>query len=448
MLSATLMMFGVCAATDLGYCQTAPSVPNLIAYQGRVTLSGGSPVADGNYPATFTLYNHSSGGSSLWSENANLTTNSGTFSHNLGSITALPTTLTTANDSLWLAIVFNGELLSPRTRIIGNAFSLTANQLEMNNGTGVTALRTNPTNHQLSQYGSDGAERARLWGTEWPQFLMDANTVNGSTDDIELSTNGGDGSLIRLRKPTGGNGLSLYSGTNSFGSTFSMTDPGGSTIVQFNTGNVGDDIVELPDNSISSPELFDEPGVASVVDTNVLALGGAFANVISRTITVPSSGYVLAIGTVDVRPTGSSTSGEIRAAISTSSLTFASPSYAHDIDSLESYQCVTVHKTVSVAAGAHTFYLQVDHPNASWGVRSRSLSLLYLPTSYGSVTASASAIEDGNTGTGDPDSDMTVSVADGKSDLEAMRGQIANLQRRLSELEAVNSALIIKKSDE
>lgn len=163
--------------------QTAPSVPNLIAYQGRVTLAGGRSVADGSYPAMFTIYNYSSGGVSLWFENTNVTTNSGTLSHNLGSAVALPSTLTVANYSLSLAIVFDGDLLSPQTRIVCDAFSLTADQLAMNNGSGVVALRTDPTNHQMSEYGSDSAEQVCMGGGEWPQLVLDANAVNGSPDD-------------------------------------------------------------------------------------------------------------------------------------------------------------------------------------------------------------------------------------------------------------------------
>ncbi len=48
---------------------SAPAVaPSVISFQGFLTDSGGSPVANGSYPMQFGLYSASSGGSPIWAE--------------------------------------------------------------------------------------------------------------------------------------------------------------------------------------------------------------------------------------------------------------------------------------------------------------------------------------------------------------------------------------------
>lgn len=434
----------VCYVAVTGYAQNAPSVPNLIAYQGLVTLAGGSPVANGSYPATFTIYNYSSGGASLWSENANVTTNGGRFSHNLGSVSALPATLSYSNDSLWLAITFNGELLTPRSRIVGNAFSLTANNLEGNNGVGVVSLRANSNAHQISQYGNDGGEQMRLWGPSYAELVMDGNAIDNATDDILLSTNSGAGSILRLRKPGGTAGAVLHSGGAGAGGSLTLTNDAGTSTV-FMDGDLSSDVsVLLPAGAISSTEEFNEPGAASdIVNPSASIADHAFTTLATRTINAPGAGYVLALGSLQARVQGSFyDSVNIGISTSPSSLPVSQQTpliYTHGFNDILSLP-VTVQGLFSVGAGVTTFYLLAEDDTSYWTAGHRKLTLVYLPTSYGTID-SPSAPDGGSDLSSAPDyhaeRDASAAVNNDRMarELEMMRIQAAEQTERIRRLE-------------
>ena len=66
-------------------------VPNLISYQGLMTLPSGAPVANGAYDIKFELFDVPSSGSALWSETqSGISVHSGTFTVSLGSVSPLP----------------------------------------------------------------------------------------------------------------------------------------------------------------------------------------------------------------------------------------------------------------------------------------------------------------------------------------------------------------------
>ncbi len=100
--------------------------PNLLSYQGQVLTAGGAPVANGVYPAVFTFFPVSSGGTSLWTESASITTSAGLFAHTLGSVTPIPTSVFTTNPDVWLEVTVNGQLQTPRTQLtsVGNAITV------------------------------------------------------------------------------------------------------------------------------------------------------------------------------------------------------------------------------------------------------------------------------------------------------------------------------------
>ena len=85
--------------------------PRLMNFQGRLTDTVGSPVADGIHSVTFRCFTSSSGGVLLWQETQNVTTTKGIFSVLLGAV-----------DSLRPG-VFSGDLASVHNNsITTNAF--------------------------------------------------------------------------------------------------------------------------------------------------------------------------------------------------------------------------------------------------------------------------------------------------------------------------------------
>lgn len=93
-------------------------VPQMINYQGRLADSLGNPVSDGDYQITFSIWNWPSGGTLLWtSEAQTIPVVDGLFTYQLGSNVQLPHSLFI--DSLrWLAIkVGDDEEITPRTQL-------------------------------------------------------------------------------------------------------------------------------------------------------------------------------------------------------------------------------------------------------------------------------------------------------------------------------------------
>ncbi|MBL0057633.1 MAG: hypothetical protein IPP35_00555 [Elusimicrobia bacterium] len=72
-------ILALAAGIALSYPALA-AAPNEIAYQGKLTDNGGSPLADGSYSITFSVYGSASGGSPIESVNQSVSTVNGVFS--------------------------------------------------------------------------------------------------------------------------------------------------------------------------------------------------------------------------------------------------------------------------------------------------------------------------------------------------------------------------------
>ncbi len=156
----------------------------------------------------------------------------------------------------------------------------------------------------------------------------------------------------------------------------------------------------LPTNAISASEMLNEPGVAGNGTVTSATLVVAPHPIAARTITIPTSGYVLAMGTAqaDIIHTNGTASvsfwgvnNRASAFLDNHALTISIPSVAPG--SLNPYrQPVTVQALFGVPAGANTFYFLA----AGFGdVRATEvqLTLLFFPTAYGTVTGATGAGE-------------------------------------------------------
>lgn len=441
-MAISLSTIAVWAVT--GYAQLGPSVPNQISFQARVTGPGGAPVADGTYPVQFTLYTTSTGEpfSEIWTEETSVTVGGGVFTHNLGSTVGYPLNLQDVSDadSLWLEVTFDGEVLDPLTRVVSNLYSATADLLETHSGSSPSRIGIRTTSsHQLSQYGSDGGEQGRLWGPNWGELILDAAAINGTTDDVLLTSNNGDGGVLQLRKAAGLAGASLRGGSPGSGATLGLTDAVGSTTVFLDGNQTGDAAVQVPAGAISAIEEFNEPGVAS---TNSTTISGLTGTLLSRSITVPSAGYVLAIGScqIGIAHTSGTTDSAAFAVSSDGSFPVGS-TLKHEISgsvpSGEFYEVITVHSLFPVSAGVNTFSLLGTGTPGAYGARTRQLSLVFIPTAYGTVSAPASPGGNGDLSAADSNvKGETFEVVRLRRELDSVRSQAEETTRRLTELEA------------
>ena len=106
-------------------------VPQLIAYQGRLTEDDGQPLV-GAHQVKFRLYDQERGGSRLWEEAHALSfdaRDNGVFSVVLGSLTPFKTV--TFTRQLWLALEVDhdGEM-SPRLRLTAAGYALNADTID------------------------------------------------------------------------------------------------------------------------------------------------------------------------------------------------------------------------------------------------------------------------------------------------------------------------------
>jgi hypothetical protein len=100
------------------------AVSRLINFQGRVTDTGGTPVASST-ALVFRLYNVSSGGSALYTESQTVTPDGdGLYSVNIGNVT--PLSGVDFTQDLWLSVEVNTELLPGRYQLTTSPYAVYA----------------------------------------------------------------------------------------------------------------------------------------------------------------------------------------------------------------------------------------------------------------------------------------------------------------------------------
>ncbi len=127
LISSMLAVFIFFILTAAGFAD----VPQMINYQGTLTDSSGTPVANGNYSIEFKIYDVASGGTALWSEKWDTTTTqitvvNGLFNVMLGFQTPIPASFFASHPLTYLGIkVGTDSEMLPRQQItsVGYAFA-------------------------------------------------------------------------------------------------------------------------------------------------------------------------------------------------------------------------------------------------------------------------------------------------------------------------------------
>ena len=132
------------------------------------------------------------------------------------------------------------------------------------------------------------------------------------------------------------------------------------------------------------------PGVAQNHRSTGFSLSTSWQNVLSRTITCPAAGYVLAIGTCELASqTNSYTGGDISV-----SSTSGSPSSVQNSWGMDRVNDTSAHTTVPIqhvmqvtSSGDKTFYL-VARESTGGNTRTdgATLTLVYIPKAYGAIS--------------------------------------------------------------
>ena len=264
----------------------------------------------------------------------------------------------------------------------------------------------------------------------------------------------GAGGYFRVSATTGTDYAFVVDGNASGGSTVSL--PSGVSPSVFNTGVTGTGSVVLPADAISTPEILNEPGAANNINNARVVLSANDNLTLSRTITIPGSGYVLALGTAEALIThATGTTSTIQVSVSrdcdasptgplTQQTNIVLPA---SLPSGLYRQTVTVHGLFQANAAGSTTYCIYGYKASSTNVEfdDQNLTLLYVPTAYGTTVtnlAEAGRPEDESEVAGAPltagdiASERAASIRDNQdriaSELAEMQAQIEAMRAQLA----------------
>ncbi|MGD8414126.1 MAG: hypothetical protein PVF33_07830, partial [Candidatus Latescibacterota bacterium] len=218
----------------------------------------------------------------------------------------------------------------------------------------------------------------------------------------------------------------------------------GSTML-LQTEYTGNDAVDFPQNAISPFENLAEAGAANDAQgtLGVVDIGTAVTTILSRTITVPVSGYVIAIAGGTIEASTSASTRLCLLGVSTSAA--AIPTRQQNQLSLPAGDTerhpVTVHGLFSVAAGSTTFYFLGSAGAASiFSTTKGQLTLLFVPTTYGTIDSNdaAAAPDYSNAGrtSGLTEAEMALERAQSIQDNERrIQNELDQIRQRMQELE-------------
>lgn len=452
------LLLGLAAALTLTLAAPAVAqVPRTMSYQGILTDNLGTPIADGNYSLTVRLYDASGGGALLYTEvHPVVAVAKGGFNVILGSVTPLNIAF---DKPLWLSLQVGADPeLSPRVPLASSAYSMGLSlpfDGRADGATGTMVLH-NATGPALV---ADGAVQVYKPGGATPiasiQSFVSIGGQVAAKDDLGNN-------VIRMEpdasSPGTGGFLSVYRNTSSVGFSVDGNDGtdepivsvlGSARTARFDMSVSGDASVALPSSSINSVEEFNEPGVAESYQNSSIQVGLGVTTIGSRTISCPDDGYVIAIagGHCEMGHVVN-TDSRILYGVNDVNGVFASSQGVAGLPSTapsgNSYRFPLPFVGVwPVTAGAHTYYLLAQRIGAANGIvwNDPTLTLLYVPTAYGTVTGNK-AFAATPEAPGAPmagaelDAEKSESIAADQArvqrELDVMKAQLAAIQARLA----------------
>jgi hypothetical protein len=278
-------------------------------------------------------------------------------------------------------------------------------------------------------------------GGQGGQFQLsqeDGTTYGGMQPDID-----GDGGFFWVDNGNFGTAFMVDGDFSGLGSPL-ITMSGNNSSVVFDLEQTENLAAQLPLSSISAFEMLDEPGLASINDhgNSSYSITDSYEVVTSRSITAPTDGFLLVMCSleIDLRHEAPGASF-VTAGLSLSpnnvdnnqDLTYYLPSTAATGIYLTPSTPTAVYP---VSAGNHTVYLNANKSGTSSSfIWDTQLNLVFIPTSYGSVTFA------GDIDQGDQETNQSVSrpLSSGDIASEQRASAQANEQRMQRELDQMRA---------
>ncbi|MDX9856302.1 MAG: hypothetical protein RBT76_00760 [candidate division Zixibacteria bacterium] len=400
-------------------------VPNRFSYQGRLTDATGTALPDGSKGVRFVIYNDPTSSNPvnvLWDSGpTSVTTTDGLFSVTLGEapMPSFPSDLF-ADSMTWLGITVGADPeLSPRTRVAavpyamhaGSAEELTDDQYVNDTGDVITGdlqfdgpahlanlQLLNQADHSNIAMRYQGNIKAWLSSSQYGSiFLYDISDQNTAF----LSSGASLGGSLQLYNPTTLGGVIALGGSPSGVSSLRMVDTAGTYTHQFLGVLSGDASTVLPPNAINSNELVNEPGLAANRSGNIIELNSSttMQDLTTVTITTPTEGYIfLQAHCWVVSSNTTANQGGYIQIDETAGGSIQSPYYSFSgadgfFSTQTNYYSNSNQRVYFKSAGTYTFRLEGRRwtNNGVVAVWFPSLTAIFLPTSYGSVTTLASS---------------------------------------------------------
>jgi hypothetical protein len=160
---------------------TITAVPNTISYQGKLTDSSGVPV-NASVSIQFIIYDSAAAGTSLWSETKSVVVTSGHFSTDLGSTSALSTSIF-ETEPVYLALKVGADSeMTPRIKLQTAPYAFKADKADsVANGSITNASITANAAIDTSKLGSavmvEGENISLL--TNNAGYITSASTISG-----------------------------------------------------------------------------------------------------------------------------------------------------------------------------------------------------------------------------------------------------------------------------
>ena len=115
----------------------AAGIYKTVNFQGKVVNTSGTNIADASYSFKFRIYSSAAADTAspcaatcLWEETKSLTTVNSIFQTNLGDTTVFPVAVNFNSDTLYLAVIFNGDTeMTPRIRLTAGPYAFNSDQL-------------------------------------------------------------------------------------------------------------------------------------------------------------------------------------------------------------------------------------------------------------------------------------------------------------------------------
>jgi hypothetical protein len=194
----TLLTLWLTFLTVSAFGQVSPA-PSLMNFQGRLTRSDGTPIANGNYSLRFSLWTAVTGGTEKWNQTLNpVAVRNGTFAVLLN--VASPTDL--FNTNLWLEIkIGTAAPLTPRQQLASVAFALKANTVPDNAITSAKIADGTITSADIAN-GTIGASDLASGVLDFWKLTGNAGTTSshflGTTDNKPLHFRANNRRVLRI----------------------------------------------------------------------------------------------------------------------------------------------------------------------------------------------------------------------------------------------------------